>query len=357
MVSSQIHGAKDKYSCDVCSKKFKYRNAFQRHARLHDEEKQFPCPTCGKRFPYRTTLKRHLEITCRGAGGDHEKQRVAQSGRESPPPHVLPREEEAANGEREQREREAERELAIIEQLERNGRAVLEDGNVLILVNDTVAELIPPGRPAVKQSEARSVARTRENDVVGRRVPEGTAGPTGHEDLNLPLEISDCYLVENEAGEQSLVISVHPDVVYVEQQPVHPQPDAFEARPELTHRPSPPLPPRTLAQNSPKPKTAVKRRIVIERKENADQKPSEEAVASWVPGKSSSLGKEPPVRPVSPQRPVRRFSIFMDHKWSFKALILQERFLTKVRDHHWQTWTSVQCESWWVNNLTNWIHW
>ena len=50
------------FTCDICEKTFKYRNALNRHKIIHAEEKPFGCDICGKMFNQRNHLDRHRLI-------------------------------------------------------------------------------------------------------------------------------------------------------------------------------------------------------------------------------------------------------------------------------------------------------
>jgi len=47
------------YECEICGKKFKYRNQIPKHRRMHTGERPYNCEECGKRFTSSIHLTRH----------------------------------------------------------------------------------------------------------------------------------------------------------------------------------------------------------------------------------------------------------------------------------------------------------
>ncbi|XP_069179554.1 zinc finger E-box-binding homeobox 1-like [Procambarus clarkii] len=53
-----------RFTCDICPKAFKRKEALTEHRRLHTGEKPFECDKCFKRFSYRGSHYRHTHIHC-----------------------------------------------------------------------------------------------------------------------------------------------------------------------------------------------------------------------------------------------------------------------------------------------------
>lgn len=47
------------YSCEICSKNFKFRSLLNMHSRSHFKERPFLCSICGKGFTDKYGLKTH----------------------------------------------------------------------------------------------------------------------------------------------------------------------------------------------------------------------------------------------------------------------------------------------------------
>lgn len=55
-----LNAGEKPYECDICGKKFKYRNQIPKHRRAHTGEKPYQCTTCEKRFTSNIHLTRHI---------------------------------------------------------------------------------------------------------------------------------------------------------------------------------------------------------------------------------------------------------------------------------------------------------
>lgn len=59
-VSFCLYIGEKPYECDICGKKFKYRNQIPKHRRAHTGEKPYECTHCEKKFTSNIHLSRHI---------------------------------------------------------------------------------------------------------------------------------------------------------------------------------------------------------------------------------------------------------------------------------------------------------
>lgn len=57
---NEFRGVRELYACEICPKKFTFKNNLKRHQSIHDEPKPQMCEWCGKMFERRRNLLQHV---------------------------------------------------------------------------------------------------------------------------------------------------------------------------------------------------------------------------------------------------------------------------------------------------------
>ena len=55
-----IHTKEKPHRCDVCKKKFSWKNDLNVHIKIHTGDRPFGCDVCHRRFTQSSTRNRHL---------------------------------------------------------------------------------------------------------------------------------------------------------------------------------------------------------------------------------------------------------------------------------------------------------
>jgi len=58
----RIHSGEQPFSCKVCEKKFTRSSSLRNHMRIHSGERPFSCKFCGKKFTHSSGLRQHMHF-------------------------------------------------------------------------------------------------------------------------------------------------------------------------------------------------------------------------------------------------------------------------------------------------------
>ncbi|CAG0924012.1 unnamed protein product [Notodromas monacha] len=148
----RVHVIGGLHECELCGKTFRYKNGVKRHVQAQHGDKRFSCSFCGKKFGFSNSCKRHMETACPNA------------------PASITGVQEAEVEEHDENPMEP---------------AAFSDLEDPVMLEDRVAVEYPGDPP--------------QSELILQL-----------DNLNLDLDTTTCFLVENEAGEYSLILPSQP---------------------------------------------------------------------------------------------------------------------------------------------------